>query len=92
MYYYDNDGTGDWLQVQLLRDTLGIAGSAALADSGGVGGSGTPSYTSVTDSSIDNATIDNNSYSYFVRAIMTNTNDNLTLKNIGITYTVDVPQ
>jgi len=89
-YYYDNDDTGKWIEVQLLRDTLSTASQNGMTDTGALG-SGTPGNTSSTDNSVDYATIDNDTYSYHINAVLSSSNANCTLRHVKINYTIAKP-
>ena len=89
-YYYDNDNTGAWLQVQLVRDSLSVANQVAMTDSGALS-SGTPQYSSSTDSSVDYSTIDNDTYNYHLQAVLSSSNNNCTFRSVKINYTVVKP-
>lgn len=85
VWYKDNHA--DNLTVSLMRVAFGY--DASVDNMASVASSGTPGESSGSDTSIFNATINNNSYNYFVEVQFedSNTSFNLVFRNAKITYT-----
>ena len=84
LYTYDNSALN--MKVKLQRTSLTGTGAQDLAEVYSDGSSGSPDYSN-TQTSITNATIDNDNYYYFMFATLTNTSANLTFRAVRITYT-----
>jgi hypothetical protein len=88
VWYYDNHA--DNLTVTLYRIPLGTASASPMAE---VASSGTPGDGSGTDTGIAGATIDNNTYAYYVFFSFSanNTGTNLKFRYARIGYTITGP-
>lgn len=86
-YVYDNSSTYE-VSGELRRQTFGASGTTIMASTAGSGTTATPATTSLTDSTIGNSTIDNSSYSYYLKFNTKENNSNLRIYGVRITYTV----
>lgn len=85
-YYYRDDATAV-VAAELFRVPVGSETVSSMAQ---ITGTGTSGFQNLTDSSISNATIDNQNYAYLVRATV-NANDNIAdvrFNQVIIVYTV----
>jgi hypothetical protein len=82
VYYYDNSSAdlNVWLQLQRFSAGYGPMGEVVTA--------GTPGYGSGTDTTIENATIDNTSNSYLIYAYSDAWSSNLMIKAAVVVYSV----
>ncbi|MEX2596233.1 MAG: hypothetical protein WEC59_04820, partial [Salibacteraceae bacterium] len=86
-YIYDNDGTYG-VEGSLRRHTLGGTIVSVLGSTPTSGNTATPGTTSLTESTILNAVIDNSSYSYFLRFSTYQNNNDLRIYGARVTYEV----
>ena len=86
-YVYDNDN-GEEVTGEMYRQTFGASASTQMALTGGSGVAAQPASTSISDVTITNSTIDNSSYSYYLRFNTEENNNQLRVYGARIRYTV----
>lgn len=84
LYAYDNSASD--MSVVLAGRSLTADSPLVMASVISDGGSGSPGWSN-TETSITNATIDNDNYYYFMYPLLNNTSANLTFRAARITYT-----
>lgn len=86
-YVYDNDA-GEEVTGNMYRQQFGISSTTVMATTAGSGVVAQPASTSISDVTINNSTIDNSSYSYYLRFNTEENNNQLRVYGARLRYTV----